>query len=42
MASAWVAFAGDPHNGLTRFGWPQYNPLGKSDKLIELAELKLS
>lgn len=26
MASAWVAFASDPKEGLTKFGWPQYNP----------------
>ncbi|KAJ5305979.1 hypothetical protein N7508_004994 [Penicillium antarcticum] len=25
MASAWVAFASDPREGLTKFGWPQYN-----------------
>jgi hypothetical protein len=25
MASAWVASASDPHEGLTNFGWPQYN-----------------
>lgn len=30
MASAWVAFASDPQNGLTEFGWPLYNPDGKS------------
>jgi hypothetical protein len=29
MASAWVAFASDPHHGLTKFGWPRYNPEGK-------------
>jgi carboxylesterase type B len=30
MASAWVAFASDPYEGLTKFGWPQYNSDGKS------------
>lgn len=29
MASAWVAFASDPQEGLTKFGWPRYNPNGK-------------
>lgn len=29
MASAWVAFASDPEKGLTKFGWPQYNPDSK-------------
>lgn len=26
VQSAWVAFARDPVNGLTNFGWPLYNP----------------
>ncbi|KAJ5718383.1 Carboxylesterase type B [Penicillium malachiteum] len=35
MASAWVAFATDPHNGLKKFGWPRYNLHGESNILIE-------
>ncbi|EKM81263.1 hypothetical protein AGABI1DRAFT_127276 [Agaricus bisporus var. burnettii JB137-S8] len=34
MQSAWVAFARDPQNGLTDFGWPMYDPA--SDSLIQL------
>ncbi|XP_006461398.1 hypothetical protein AGABI2DRAFT_178570 [Agaricus bisporus var. bisporus H97] len=34
MQSAWVAFARDPENGLSDFGWPMYNPT--SDSLIQL------
>ncbi|KAJ5091789.1 Carboxylesterase type B [Penicillium alfredii] len=30
MASAWVAFAGDPKEGLSKFGWPRYNPEKKT------------
>lgn len=29
ISSAWVAFAADPKNGLTAFGWPRYNTHGK-------------
>lgn len=25
MSSAWVAFASDPNEGLTKFGWPRYD-----------------
>ncbi|KAJ5671981.1 Carboxylesterase type B [Penicillium longicatenatum] len=35
MASAWVAFASDPEHGLEKFGWPKYNPHGKT--LVGLA-----
>ncbi|KAJ5714725.1 Carboxylesterase type B [Penicillium malachiteum] len=35
MASAWVAFATDPYNGLKKFGWPQYNSHEKT--LVGLA-----
>lgn len=28
MMSAWVAFAADPHEGLSRLGWPGYKPSG--------------
>jgi carboxylesterase type B len=36
MMQAWAAFAKDPQNGLTKIGWPKYNPLGKT--LILLGE----
>ncbi|KAJ5256911.1 Carboxylesterase type B [Penicillium angulare] len=29
MASAWVAFASDPYDGLEKFGWPKYNASGE-------------
>ncbi|KAJ5537231.1 Carboxylesterase type B [Penicillium frequentans] len=35
MASAWVAFSSDPEHGLEKFGWPKYNPHGKT--LVGLA-----
>ncbi|KAJ5760300.1 Carboxylesterase type B [Penicillium odoratum] len=35
MASAWVAFASDPKNGLKKFGWPRYDPHEKT--LVGLA-----
>jgi len=34
MQSAWVAFARDPRNGLSNFGWPTYAPTTNS--LIQL------
>lgn len=40
MASAWVAFASDPHEGLTKFGWPRYNPNGKFP--IDFSKLHIS
>jgi hypothetical protein len=36
MMEAWATFAKDPQNGLTRLGWPKYDPLGKT--LILLGE----
>ncbi|KAH8668035.1 Alpha/Beta hydrolase protein [Tricladium varicosporioides] len=35
MRGAWAAFAKDPVNGLTTYGWPSYNPSG--DTLLRLA-----
>lgn len=35
MRGAWAAFSKDPVNGLTRYGWPAYNPTGET--LIRLA-----
>lgn len=35
MRGAWAAFAKDPQNGLTTYGWPSYNP--SQDTLIRLA-----
>lgn len=28
MMRAWAAFAADPKNGLSKLGWPKYNPQG--------------
>lgn len=36
IMQAWATFAKDPQNGLTKLGWPKYNPLGKT--LILLGE----
>jgi carboxylesterase type B len=36
MMQAWAAFAKDPQNGLTKIGWPKYNPLDRT--LILLGE----
>lgn len=35
MQAAWVAFAKDPVNGLTNYGWPQYQSSGTS--MIQIA-----
>ncbi|KAE8319099.1 Alpha/Beta hydrolase protein [Aspergillus transmontanensis] len=35
MASAWVAFAADPVDGLSRFGWPRYDE--NEETLVGLA-----
>ncbi|CAG8935874.1 unnamed protein product [Penicillium salamii] len=35
ISSAWVAFATDPTDGLTQFGWPKYDP--KEKTLVALA-----
>lgn len=29
IRSAWAAFATDPTDGLTQFGWPKYDPQGE-------------
>lgn len=35
MRGAWAAFAKDPTNGLTTYGWPRYDP--SKDTLVRLA-----
>ena len=35
MRGAWAAFAKDPTNGLTTYGWPRYDP--SQDTLVRLA-----
>jgi cholinesterase len=32
--SAWAAFAKDPVSGLTKIGWPRYNPEGKKKNVL--------
>jgi len=34
MQGAWVTFARDPQNGLTKLGWPRYDP--STDSLAQL------
>jgi cholinesterase len=36
MMQAWAAFAKDPQSGLTKIGWPKYNPMNRT--LILLGE----
>lgn len=32
--NAWGAFARDPQNGLSRYGWPRYDPDGETRTLV--------
>lgn len=34
MQGAWAAFGRDPHNGLSKYGWPRYNPSTSSLVLL--------
>jgi hypothetical protein len=33
FSGAWAAFANDPHDGLSAYGWPVYDPHGQSSSI---------